>query len=273
MNTSTSELTGLQEKAVQMRQIIIKMMGFDKTHHFGGSLSAVEILVALYFYKMRYNPADPHWPLRDRFIMSKGHSVPAQYAALAMQNVLSQEELNTLKKMGTRLQGHPTMHLTPGIEACGGALGEGLSYANGILLASQILKQPIKVYCLLGDGELQEGQVWEAAMTASKHELSNLTAIVDQNGLKAMDATRASKKMDPLRERWLSFGWCAAEIDGHDLEALCDALDWADTQPQPTVLIANTVKGKGISFIEGQPQFHNSAISEEQYHTALNELS
>jgi transketolase len=272
MSLSPSGLTRLREKAGIMRQSIIKMMGFNKTHHFGGSLSAVEIVTALYFYKMRSNQADPQWAQRDRFIMSKGHAVPAQYAALAMRNVIGVEELDTLKKMDSRLQGHPAMHLTPGIEACGGALGEGLSYANGIALANQILGYPINVYCLLGDGELQEGQVWEAAMTASKHELSNVTAIVDQNSLKAMDETRSSKKMDPLLERWLSFGWCAVEVDGHDLEALCNALDWADIQSQPTVIIANTIKGKGVSFMEGQPQFHNNAISEEQYYAALDEL-
>jgi transketolase len=273
MSLSSDELSRLQEKAVSIRQLIVKMMGADKPHHFGGSLSAVEIVTALYFYKMRYDPTNPGWPDRDRFIMSKGHAVPTQYAALALLGVFPIDELKTLKRMGTRLQGHPVMHLTPGVEACGGALGEGLSYANGIALARNILGMSFHIYCLLGDGELQEGQIWEAAMTASKHELKNLIAIVDQNGLKAMDRTRDSKRMDPMAERWRTFGWCAIEIDGHDLSALCNALDWAtEHSKQPVVIIANTVKGKGISFIESQAQYHNAPLSEEQVQLALKEL-
>ena len=270
---TTQQLAQLRRKAAEMRWHIVNMMGPNKVHHFGGSLSAADIVTALYFYKMRYDPKDPDWPERDRFVMSKGHSVPAQYVALALLGVLSPEELPTLKQLGSRLQGHPAMHETPGLEGCTGALGEGLSYANGIALAGRILGLTFNVYCLLGDGELQEGQVWEAVMTAAGHCLGNVVALVDRNGLKAMDEPECSKPLDPLAARWASFGWAATEIDGHDLAAICDALDWADEQrDQPSVIIANTVKGKGISFVEGQAGYHNAPVDEAQYGQALGEL-
>jgi transketolase len=273
MTISPDKIAELQCKAAELRLNIVTMMGSEKVHHFGGSLSAADIVTALYFYKMRYDPHNPDWPERDRFLMSKGHSVPAQYAALAMLGVFPLDELATLKQLGSRLQGHPAMHLTPGLEGCTGALGEGLSYANGMALAARIRGLSCNVYCLLGDGELQEGQVWEAAMTAARHCLGNLVAIVDRNGLKAMDETKCSKLLDPLDERWTSFGWVAREIDGHDMAAICDALDWAGEQTQqPAVIIANTVKGKGVSFIEGQPQFHNAPLDEEQFTCALGEV-
>jgi transketolase len=273
MTISPDKVAELQCKAAELRLNIVTMMGSDKVHHFGGSLSAADIVTALYFYKMRYDPSDPDWPERDRFLMSKGHSVPAQYAALAMLGVFPLEELATLKQLGSRLQGHPAMHLTPGLEGCTGALGEGLSYANGMALAARIRGLSYNVYCLLGDGELQEGQVWEAAMTSARHCLGNLVAIIDRNGLKAMDETKCSKLLDPLDERWTSFGWAARAIDGHDMAAICDALDWAGNQTQqPAVIIANTVKGKGVSFIEGQPQFHNAPLNEDQFTCALGEV-
>jgi transketolase len=256
-----------------MRWHIVRMMGPGKAHHFGGSLSAADIMTALYFYKMRTDPKDPRWPGRDRFIMSKGHSVPAQYVALAMIGVLDTEELPTLKKMGTRLQGHPAMHETPGIEGCTGALGEGLSYANGMALAGRIQGAGYRVYCLLGDGELQEGQIWEAAMTAAKHCLGEVTAILDLNRLKAMDESSCSKSMEPQAARWTTFGWAVREIDGHDIGAICDALDWAESIPdQPKIIIAHTVKGKGVSVFENQAAFHNAAITPEQFELALAEL-
>ena len=209
MTVSPDRLAELRSKAAELRWHIVNMMGPNRVHHFGGSLSAADIVTALYFYKMRYDPHNPDWSERDRFVMSKGHSVPAQYAALAMLGVFPLEELATLKRLGSRLQGHPAMHETPGLEGCTGALGEGLSYANGIALAARIRGLSYNVYCLLGDGELQEGQVWEAAMTAATRCLSNVVAIVDRNRLKAMDETRCAKLLDPLRERWASFGWAA----------------------------------------------------------------
>jgi len=268
-----AEITRLRRQAAEMRVHIVRMMGANKAHHFGGSLSAADIMTALYFYKMRYDPKNPAWPERDRFVMSKGHSVPAQYAALAMSGVLPLEELPTLKRLGSRLQGHPAMQETPGLEACTGALGEGLSYANGIAFAALVHGLDYKVYCLLGDGELQEGQCWEAMRTAAEHCLSNVVAIVDKNGLKAMDQTACGHPLPPLVQRWASFGWATTEIDGHDMAAICRALDWADEQyDQPAVIVANTVKGKGVSFVEGQAGFHNAPMGEDQLEAALAEL-
>jgi transketolase len=249
------------------------MMGVGKKHHFGGSLSAADVITVLYFHKMRYGPEHARLPTRDRFVMSKGHGVPAQYAALALSGVLPLEELETLKQMGSRLQGHPAMHATPGIEGCTGALGEGLSYANGIAMAGRVMGLSYDVYCLLGDGELQEGQIWEAAMTAAKHRLGNLTAIVDRNRFKAMDQTNCSKSLDPLPERWEAFRWVVAEIDGHDVDAICDALDWADDNvDQPSLIVANTIKGKGVSFFEGESRFHNAALEPAAFSLAIDEL-
>ncbi len=259
--------------AAEMRLHIVRMMGPNKAHHFGGSLSAADLVTAVYFYGMRYDPANPCWPERDRFLMSKGHSVPAQYAALAMLGVFPVEELSTLKKMGSRLQGHPAMRYTPGLEGCTGSLGQGLSYANGMALAARLQGLDSHVYCLMGDGELHEGQVWEAAMTAPRHCLANLTAIVDQNGLKAMDATACGKPLEPLGKRWEAFGWAVREIDGHDMNAICDALDWARAlTDRPGLILAHTVKGKGISFTENQPGFHNGTLTPEQYEQAIAEL-
>lgn len=263
----------LRRIAAKTRLLVVRMMGPGKAHHFGGSLSAADIITALYFYRMRFDPKNPKWPERDRLIMSKGHSVPVQYAALAMLGVFDVEELFTLKKLGSRLQGHPAMHLTPGLEGCTGALGEGLSYANGIALAGRINGLSYRVFCAIGDGELHEGQIWEAAMTTPRRGLVNVTVLIDRNRLKAMDATDSSKCMDPLALRWESFGWAVQEIDGHNMEAICDALDWAcSQQSRPAAIICDTVKGKGVSFLEGVAGFHNAPISDEQYKKAVREL-
>lgn len=263
----------LRQRAAEMRLHIVRMMGPNKAHHFGGSLSAADLVTALYFGHMRYDPQHPDWPERDRFLMSKGHSVPAQYAALAMLGVYPIEELATLKVMGSRLQGHPASHLLPGLEGCTGSLGQGLSFSNGMALAGRIMGLDYRVFCLLGDGEIQEGQVWEAAMTASYNCLSNVTAIVDRNGLKGMDESCCAKCMDPLPERWETFGWRAREIDGHDMAQIVAALEWSDRESDhPAVIIANTVKGKGVSFIEGQPQYHNGTLTDEQFAAAMAEL-
>lgn len=273
MAATPQQLAYLKDMAMQMRQQIVRMMGPKKVHHFGGSLSATDILTALYFYKMNYDGQNPAWPQRDRFVMSKGHSVPAQYAALALKGVIPLEELATLKRLGTRLQGHPAMHHTPGIEACTGMLGEGLSFSNGLALAARVHNLDYRVYCLMGDGELQEGQVWEAAMTSATRQLSSVTAILDRNRLKAMDNPSTTKMMDPMTDRWQSFGWVAREIDGHDMAQICEALDWA-TEPrsQPAIIVANTIKGKGVSFFENQAKYHNSQITEDEFQRALAEL-
>jgi len=263
----------LRHKAAQLRRNIVAMMGANKAHHFGGSLSAADIVTALYFYAMDYDPANPSWEERDRFILSKGHCVPAQYAALAMLGVFPQEELATLKQMGTRLQGHPAAHLLPGIEGCTGSLGMGLSFANGLALASRIRGVPYRVYCLMGDGETQEGQVWEAARTAPLQCLSNLSAIIDRNRLKAMDRSYCGAELADLPARWAAFGWRVLEVDGHDLSALCDALDWAQQGASaPSMIIADTVKGQGVSFMQDQPFYHNAALTSAQFEVALAEL-
>jgi transketolase len=271
---SAGQLAGLEHIAAQMRLNIVSMMGTNKYHHFGGSLSATDIVTALYFYKMRYDPKNPRDPERDRFLMSKGHSVPAQYAALAMAGFFPMDELPTLKQFGSRLQGHPVMQLTPGLEGCTGSLGQGLSFCNGIALAAGIRHLNYRVYCLIGDGELHEGQVWEAAMTSVRKGLGNLTAIVDANGLKGMDdACLCYKPLDGIGERWAGFGWQVRDIDGHDMRQVCDALDWASSRSDcPTVIVARTVKGKGVSFMENQAAFHNGMLTEEQYAKAVGEL-
>jgi transketolase len=270
---TSEQIANLRRRAAELRLRIVTMMGSDKPHHFGGSLSAADIVAALYFFKMHYDPKNPCWSERDRFLMSKGHSVPAQYAALAMLDVLPCEELSTLKCLGSRLQGHPAMQETPGLEGCTGALGEGLSYANGMALAARIQGLSYRVYCLLGDGELHEGQIWEAAMTAAQHRLGNVVAIIDRNGLKAMDEVDCAKCLDALADRWISFGWAVTEIDGHDMAAICDALDWADEQTeQPAMIIAHTVKGKGIPFIEGNAGYHNAPMGKDDLEQAIAEL-
>ncbi len=267
------DIQALRVLAAELRLHIVRMMGPNKAHHFGGSLSVADMVTALYFAKMRYDPQNPQWPERDRFLMSKGHCVPAQYAALAMLGVIPIEELPTLKVLGTRLQGHPASHLVPGLEGCTGSLGQGLSFSNGMALAGRVKGLDYRVYCVIGDGEMQEGQVWEAAMTASYRCLGNVTALIDRNGLKGMDASCCAKCMDPLDTRWETFGWRAREIDGHDMAQIVEALDWADQSDEvPTVIIANTVKGKGISFIEGQPQYHNGVLTDEQFERAIAEL-
>ena len=255
-----ADIERLELLAAQLRLNIVRMMGTGKAHHFGGSLSCADLICALYFGKMRYDTTQPRWLARDRFIMSKGHSVPAQYAALAMAGFFPVEELPTLKQMGSRLQGHPAMHYTPGLEGCTGSLGQGLSFANGMALAGKIRKLDYHVYCLIGDGELHEGQIWE-------------TAIIDNNGLKAMDACTCGKRLEPLAKRWAHFGWQVREIDGHDMSQICQALDWATTvERSPTVILAHTVKGKGISFIENQAGFHNASMNSRQFSQAIAEL-
>ena len=271
---SPERVAQLELQATELRMHIVQMMGPNKPHHFGGSLSAADLITALYFYKMRYDPAAPQWPDRDRFLMSKGHSVPAQYSALAMLGVIPLDELQTLKKLGSRLQGHPAMHYTPGIEGCTGSLGQGLSYANGMAIGGRLQGKGYRVYCLIGDGELQEGQVWEAAQNTPRMCLTNVTVLVDHNRLKAMDdASTSCKPLDRIGERFAAFGWEVREIDGHNMGNICAALDWAtDEACAPAAIVAHTVKGKGISFTEGRPGFHNAAMSPEQISTALQEL-
>jgi transketolase len=263
----------LVRQAAEVRLQIVRAMGPSKFHHFGGSLSAADLLVALYHYKLRIRPDEPGWPDRDRFILSKGHSVPAQYVCMARRGFFPLETLATLKTLGSILQGHPDMRKTPGLEANTGSLGMGLSAANGLALAGRVRGASYRVYVLLGDGECQEGQVWEAAMTAGQYHLDTVTAIVDRNGLQAMGRTEDRMSVEPLAAKWQAFGWNTLEIDGHDMGAIRAALDTAAATPgRPTAIIARTVKGKGVPSLENQVSSHNAMMTPDQYDEAVRVL-
>ena len=269
MSSTSPDLRELERRAAEVRLQIVNAMGPGKFHHFGGSLSATDVLVALYYHKMRYRADDANWPERDRLVLSKGHAVPALYVCLAMCGFFPVSELKTLKSFGSNLQGHPDIRKTCGLEANTGSLGMGLSVANGIALAGRIAGLPYRVYAVLGDGECQEGQIWEAAMTAAHYRIDTLTAVVDRNELQAMGPTEEHMGVEPLVRKWEAFGWKTWEIDGHDMGEICRALEEAtETKEQPGVIIAHTVKGKGVPFMEGQPGFHNATITEEQFREA-----
>lgn len=264
----------LEKKAKTLRRNVVISMGVGVAGHLGGSNSSADIVAALYFYKMKYDSANPERRDRDRFLLSKGHVAILQYAALAEAGFFPVEDLKTVKAIGSYLQGHPDRLKTPGIEAGTGSLGQGLSIGLGMALAMKLDKIQKKVYVLIGDGEVGEGQIWEAAMAASSYKTDNLVAIVDRNGLQANGRTADRMNSAPLDEKWRSFGWHVMEIDGHNMEEIVDALDAADmVKSQPVVIIANTVKGKGISFAENVVSFHNGALTEETYYKALSELS
>jgi len=267
---SSAPVQDLVRMAAEVRLQIVKSMGPGKPHHFGGSLSETDVMVALYHYKLRLRPEDPAWPERDRFILSKGHSVPAQYVCLARLGFFPLEDLATLKTLGSPLQGHPDMRKTRGLEANTGSLGMGLSASNGLALAARARGLDYRVYVLLGDGECEEGQVWEAAMTAGQYRLDHVTAIVDRNGLQAMGRTEDRMRVEPLADKWRAFGWNVLEIDGHDMAGICDALDTAtNTAGQPTMILARTIKGRGVPFLEGEVSSHNASITPEQYDEAV----
>ncbi len=246
--------------------------GYGKAHHYGGCLSCVEILTVLYFYKMRYSFALRNDPLRDRFIMSKGHSIPVQYVILSKLGFFPREELRTIKTFGTRLQGHPDINKTPGIEAPTGSLGQGLSFANGIALAGRLDGNDFSIYVLCGDGELQEGQVWEAAMMAAHYRLNRIRLIVDNNKYQSQGKTNELLGVEPLIEKVQSFGWTVRRVEGPEVGSIAQALDSLDGSERPGVIVADTVKGRGIPFMENTWKFHNYALSEEEYRKALAEL-
>jgi len=253
----------LLQKATSIRAHILEMVSEAKSGHPGGSLSAVEILVSLYFYKMRHDPKNPNWPDRDRFVLSKGHAAPVLYSTLAEAGYLPLDELKTLRKINGRLQGHPDRKV-PGVEYAGGSLGIGLSAAIGMALAAKMDKRKNRVYALLGDGELDEGQVWEAAMAGAKFKLDNLTAIIDRNGIQQDGLTEQIMPKEPLAYKWKAFNWHVLEVDGFDFRQLIDALEKAENmRNRPTVIIAHTVKGKGVSFMEWDPAYHGKAPDKE----------
>ncbi|MBI2075757.1 MAG: transketolase [Candidatus Aenigmarchaeota archaeon] len=271
MSRSEKDLEKLEQTARQIRRHVIQMTYDAGSGHPGGSLSETDILTALYFYKMRYDPKNPEWPDRDRFVLSKGHGAPAFYAVLAEAGFFGLDELKNLRKINHLLQGHPSNE-TPGVEISSGSLGQGLSVANGIALAGKLDKKTYHVYVLLGDGELDEGQVWEAAMTAGHYKLDNITAIIDRNGIQQTGKTEKTKSLEPLAEKWKAFGWEVSEIDGHDIKEIMDALD-EKTTGKPHVIIANTVKGKGVSFMENDHEWHGRAPNKEEYEKAMRELA
>ncbi|MFA5038183.1 MAG: transketolase [Candidatus Omnitrophota bacterium] len=263
----------LEAKAREIRTLIVQMLARAGSGHPGGSLSSTDILTCLYYSVMRHNPKDPSWPDRDRFQLSKGHCCPALYAVLAEQGYFPKEELGNLRRFGCMLQGHPDRH-TPGIEVCSGSLGQGLSVALGMSLAARIDKKDYRTYCLLGDGEIQEGNIWEAAMAAAHYKRDNLCAILDYNGFQIDGRVSEVMGIEPLAEKWRSFGWYVIEIDGHNMAAIHKAFDTAKKiKEKPTMILAKTIKGKGVSFMENVVDFHGRAPTGDEHDLAVKELN
>ena len=264
----------LELKATIIRKHIIEMLYRAKSGHPGGSLSAVDAIVALYFKHMKHNPKKPQDPNRDRFILSKGHAAPALYSVLAESGYFSVDELYNLRSVNCMLQGHPVCYCTPGIEASTGSLGHGLSFSNGVALAGKLDQKDYHVYCMMGDGETAEGQVWEAASVASYYKLDNIVAMIDRNFLQIDGNTEDVLRLESVYDRWQAFGWNVIEINGHDIKEILQTLDIADEHKnQPTMIILNTTKGKGVSFMENNVDFHGVAPNEMEKNIALEELT
>jgi transketolase len=249
------------------------MITAAKSGHPGGSLSAVEVLVTLYFDVLRHDPQNPHWPDRDRFILSKGHACPVLYSVMAQCGYTPVDQLNTLRKLGSIYQGHPDVRFIPALEASTGSLGQGLSLAIGMGLAARLEGRPSRTYVVLGDGEIQEGQIWEAAMFAPFHKLDNVVAIVDYNHIQLDGFVKDIMDVEPLVDKWKSFGWHTLSVDGHSIPALQTAFaEAAATKGKPTCVVANTVKGKGVSFMENNPKYHGVAPTQDELQRALQEI-
>jgi transketolase len=264
----------LQEKALEMRREIVKMITVAGSGHPGGSLSAADILTYLYFHEMNIDPENPTKDGRDRFILSKGHAAPVLYAALALRGYFPVEELATLRKLGSKLQGHPDMRKVPGVEMSTGSLGQGLSAANGMALADKLDGRTNSVYVMVGDGEMQEGQIWEAAMAAAHYKLDNVTGFLDYNGLQIDGRIEEVMNSAPVADKWRAFGWHVLEIDGHDFTQIAGAVEEAkEVKGKPTMIVAKTVKGKGVSFMEDQVGWHGVALKPEELERALVELN
>ncbi len=267
-------LAELQALSKTVRRHIIEMTGAAGSGHPGGSLSMVEILVVLFFDVMNHKPEAPAWPERDRFLLSKGHGCPALYAVLAESGYTPVEELKNLRKLGSIYQGHPDKRFIPALEGSTGSLGQGLSVVLGMGLAARLDGKPYRSYVVLGDGEIQEGQIWEAAMFGSYHKVDNVAAIVDYNKLQLDGFISDIMELEPLADKWRGFGWHTIEVDGHDIAALRAAFtEAAAIKDQPTVVIAHTVKGKGVSFMENNPKFHGVAPTPQEVEIALKELA
>lgn len=268
------DIKDLEAMAKNLRRHVINMISTAGSGHPGGSLSSADIITALYFKVMQLDPKNPRWPDRDRFILSKGHAAPILYAALAERGYFPLDWLTTLRKTGSCLQGHTDSHLTPGVDASAGSLGQGLSMGIGMALAAIFDKKDYHTFVLLGDGETEEGQIWEAALTAPNLKVNNLTAIVDYNGLQLDGYTRDIMNLEPYAAKWSSFKWDVIEIDGHNMAEVVEALSKAKTtQTKPTVIIAHTIKGKGVSFMENNVDYHGKAPNRTETEQALKELS
>lgn len=270
-----TEVKELKTLCKENRQNIVKMVYNAASGHIGGSLSSVELLTVLFHKCMKTLPQwhrSPEFDTRDRFVLSKGHVSPAYYSVLSQIGYFEKEELLTFRKLGSRLQGHP-MPVCPGVEVATGSLGQGLSLACGISLALKLDKNPANVFVLLGDGELQEGSVWEGFMNGAHHKLDNLVAIIDRNGLQIDGATENIKSLEPLNEKIKAFGWDVLEVDGHDIPAIYDTIEQAKKNSKPTAIIANTIKGKGVSFMENNAGWHGKAPNKEEYEKAMKELA
>lgn len=263
----------LESIAKKVRAHSIKMIYEAGSGHPGGSLSAVDILVALYFHIMKHDPKKPDWADRDRFVLSKGHSAPALYAVLAESGYFPVEELSTLRKLGSRLQGHPCMRKTPGVEMSTGSLGHGLAAGNGMALAAKLDRKLHMIYVLCGDGEMDVGETWEAAMLASHFKLDNVVMYIDRNKLQLDGPTEKIMSLEPLADKWKAFGWHVIEINGHSMKEIIHATNEARAiKGKPTVIICHTIKGRGVSYMEGTLHFHGKAPDEQEYKQAMKEL-
>jgi transketolase len=273
---TTHEPMGIEElknMAVTIRCDIIDMIHTANAGHPGGSLSAADVVTALYFRLMRLDPENPDWPDRDRFILSKGHACPVWYAALAERGYFDKAHLGTLRRMGSILQGHPDMRKTPGIDMTAGSLGQGLSAGLGMALSGKLQGKDYHVWVVVGDGEIQEGSVWEAAMAAAKWKVDNLTAILDRNHLQNDYCVDDEMPIEPVADKWRAFGWNVVEIDGHDMGEIVEALEGAKSfSGAPTIIVAHTVKGKGVSFMENVVEWHGKAPCQEEADQALEEI-
>ena len=272
MQYTETQIKELENKAKQIRRLIIQMLVKAGSGHPGGSLSAADLIAALFFSVLRHNPKDPDWPDRDRFHMSKGHCCPLWYAVLAESGYFPIEKLWSLRQLGSILQGHPDRR-TPGVSVASGSLGQGLSIALGMSLGGKIDKKDYRVYCLMGDGEIQEGNIWEAAMASSHNKCDNLCGILDYNGFQIDGKTKDIMNLEPLAAKWQAFGWHVIEIDGHNMKEVLSAYSEAKTvKGKPAIIIARTIKGKGVSFMENVLDFHGRAPTKEEAERALKEL-
>lgn len=271
--TSKKSIEELEAISTHIRKVILETLAEAKSGHPGGSLSAVELLVALYYVVMRHDPNNPKWVDRDRFILSKGHAAPLLYSILAEQGYFPKEQLKTLRKINSMLQGHPDTKKTPGVEMCAGSEGVGLSVAIGEALAGRIDKRDYRLYVMMGDGEMQEGQIWEAAMCASKYRLDNITAIVDRNGIQQDGLTEQIMPIEPLNSKWKAFNWNVIEVDGYDFKQILNAFAEAKrVRNRPTVIIAHTTKGKGVEFMEWAPEYHGKVPDKETVNKIIKDM-